>query len=106
MGFLVRMMNVGRGERIFRFIIRSCFDCLGVSYFRVHWVDSWTHRGGNYSYRHIWILTLKRIHAEGLQQRRGKEVKRTMRRTIALLAILPMSLVIFPLPSSPHGGQN
>jgi len=27
-------------------------------------------RSGGYPYRTVWILTLKRIHAEGLQQRR------------------------------------
>jgi hypothetical protein len=31
-------------------------------------VDSRTNRAGSNSYGHIWILTLKRICAEGLQQ--------------------------------------
>lgn len=31
-------------------------------------MDSRTNRAGTHSYSHIWILTLKRIYAEGLQQ--------------------------------------
>ena len=34
-------------------------------------MDSRISRGGIHPYSHIWILTLKRIHAEGLQQRKG-----------------------------------
>ena len=33
----------------------------------------WIDRGDIYSYSDIWILTLKRIYAEGLQQRRRKK---------------------------------
>ena len=32
-------------------------------------------RSGHYPYRTIWILTLKRIYAEGLQQRKLKEIE-------------------------------
>jgi hypothetical protein len=42
-------------------------------------LGSWTHRGGTYSDGYIWILTLKRIYAEGLQQ--GKCKKRISMRT-------------------------
>jgi hypothetical protein len=35
-------------------------------------MDPWTDRGGNYPYRHIWILTLKGIYAEGLQLKTAK----------------------------------
>jgi hypothetical protein len=35
-------------------------------------VDPWAHRGSVSPYCDIRILTLKRIHAEGLQQRREK----------------------------------
>jgi hypothetical protein len=37
-------------------------------------VDSRISRGGSNPYGHIWILTLKRIYAEGLQQRAWKEI--------------------------------
>jgi hypothetical protein len=38
-------------------------------------LGSWIDRGDIYSYSDIWILTLKRIYAEGLQQRgRKKEI--------------------------------
>ena len=37
-------------------------------------VGSWTRWGGTHSYGYIWILTLKRIYAEGLQQ--GRREKR------------------------------
>ena len=37
-------------------------------------MDSWINRSGGYLYRNIWILTLKRIYAEGLQQIRRKEI--------------------------------
>jgi len=36
-------------------------------------LGSWIDRGDIYSYSDIWILTLKRIYAEGLQQRRRKK---------------------------------
>ena len=36
-------------------------------------MDSRISRGGSNPYGHIWILTLKRIYAEGLQQRRRKK---------------------------------
>ncbi len=32
-------------------------------------MDSWTNGGSNYPYCSTWILTLKRIYAEGLRQR-------------------------------------
>jgi hypothetical protein len=42
----------------------SCFSLIwSVS------VDFWINWGGLNPYGHIWILTLKRIYAEGLQQR-------------------------------------
>ena len=37
-------------------------------------MDSRISRGGSNPYSHIWILTMKRIHAEGLQQRTWKEI--------------------------------
>jgi hypothetical protein len=37
-------------------------------------VGSWFSRGGSNPYSHIWILTMKRIYAEGLQQRAWKEI--------------------------------
>jgi hypothetical protein len=42
----------------------------------------WIIRGGIYPYRILWILTLKGIHAEGLQQKemkRSEAEKNTMR---------------------------
>ena len=50
-----KVKNVGRGEGSFS-------------------VDPRINRGGSNSYSHIWILTLKRIYAEGLQQRAWKEI--------------------------------
>jgi hypothetical protein len=37
-------------------------------------VGFWVNRSVIYHYSYIWILTLKRICAEGLQQKRKKEV--------------------------------
>jgi len=37
-------------------------------------VDPWISRGRSNPYGHIWILTLKRIYAEGLQQRNWREI--------------------------------
>jgi hypothetical protein len=39
-------------------------------------VDCRIGRGGRNPYGHIRILTLKRIHAEGLQQRRNKKIRK------------------------------
>jgi hypothetical protein len=36
-------------------------------------VGFWSNRGGTYPYEHIWILTMKGIYAEGLQQGRRKK---------------------------------
>jgi len=37
-------------------------------------LGSWIDGGGIYPYSHIWILTLKRIYAEGLQQRTWEKI--------------------------------
>jgi hypothetical protein len=47
----------------------SYFDNPRLSYLASFSVGFWINRGGNYTYCSIWILTLKRIYAEGLQQR-------------------------------------
>jgi phosphatidylserine/phosphatidylglycerophosphate/cardiolipin synthase-like enzyme len=70
-------------------------------------LGSWVDRGGIYSYSHIWILTLKRIYAEGLQQRTWEKIdirkKEPMKGITALLAIFTFTFCIFsPLPVSPQ----
>jgi hypothetical protein len=53
---------------------RNYFDYFSFPYLWVLWVGSWINWCADYPYGHIWILTLKRIYAEGLQQRRRKEI--------------------------------
>ena len=84
---------------------------------------SWIDRSGIYPYCDIWILTLKRIYAEGLQQRTWEKIGiqkgEPMKRITPLLAIFTVILCIFSSPSitllqekpptwevyfSPHGG--
>jgi hypothetical protein len=45
----------------------SLFHLWGLS------VGFWINRGSTYPYDHIWVLTLKRFYAEGLQQRRQRK---------------------------------
>jgi hypothetical protein len=53
---------------------RSYFDYFSFSCLWVLSVGFWINRSVIYHYSYIWILTLKRICAEGLQQKRKKEV--------------------------------
>jgi len=66
-------------------------------------LGSWIDRGGIYPYCDIWILTLKRIYAEGLQQKtRGKidtQKEGPMKWITGLLAIFAVILCIFSSPS-------
>ena len=55
------------------FLHRSCSDHPGFFHFRIYSMGCRIGRSGCYPYLTIWILTLKRIYAEGLQQRRRKK---------------------------------
>ena len=58
----------GKERRNFSFNRRNCIDNQCLFHFGSFSVDSRANRTGGNSYGHIWILTLKRICAEGLQQ--------------------------------------
>jgi uncharacterized oligopeptide transporter (OPT) family protein len=70
----VKVKNVERGEGVFRLIVGVILIILA---FFISGVSRWILGlvgGGSNPYSQIWILTMKRIHAEGLQQRTWKRL--------------------------------
>jgi hypothetical protein len=63
-------------RRNFSVNLRSSIDHSCFFHFGSFSVDCRIGRGGRNPNGHIRILTLKRIHAEGLQQRRNKKIKK------------------------------
>ena len=71
---VAKSKNVRRGEGIVRLNLGSYFN--NTWFFHIWSVSmrSWFSQGGSNPYSHIWILTMKRIYAEGLEQRTWKEI--------------------------------
>ncbi|KPK90883.1 MAG: hypothetical protein AMJ94_08315 [Deltaproteobacteria bacterium SM23_61] len=72
-GIIWENQKCGEGRGNFPICPRDHFNYFCLFYPWGLSVGAWIDRGGIYPYEPLWILTLKRIHAEGLQQGSGKK---------------------------------
>jgi len=72
-GNICENKKCGKRGSSFPICYRDQFNYFGLFHLWGFPMGSWSNRGGTYPYKYIWILTLKRIYAEGLQQGRRKK---------------------------------